>query len=113
MHEMSLTEKIYRLVLTEAKAHGAKRVTKITISIGELSGVAADSVEFYFRMLAKGTMAQDAILEFNRVPARLFCIYCKQEFNKLARDFFCPNCGNLGRLTEIGQECTIESIEVD
>jgi hydrogenase nickel incorporation protein HypA/HybF len=113
MHELSLTEKIFKIVMAQAMAHHAKQVTKVKIVIGELSGVLGSSVEFYFQLLAKETIAEHAILEFNRVPARLFCIQCNKEFVKEARDFTCPNCGNLARLTEIGQECVVESIEVD
>jgi hydrogenase nickel incorporation protein HypA/HybF len=113
MHELSLTEKIFKIILAEAHSHQATRVTKITISVGELSGIVPGSVETYFQLLAKGTIAENAFLEFNRVPARLFCIQCQKEFTKKAADFTCPDCGNLARLTEIGQECLVESIEVD
>jgi hydrogenase nickel incorporation protein HypA/HybF len=113
MHELSLTEKIFKIVAAEAAAHNAGRVTKIKIAVGELSGVVDSSVEFYFRLLAKGTVAEHAVLEFDRIPARLFCIHCNKEFHKQARDFTCPDCGNLARLTEVGQECIVDSIEVE
>lgn len=113
MHELALTEKMFKIVLDEARSHQARRVTKVTISIGELSGIVPGSVETYFQLLAKGTLAEGADLEFNRVSARLFCIHCQKEFTKKAADFTCPDCGNLARLTEIGQECLIESMEVD
>ena len=113
MHELTITEKIFKLVITEAAAHQAKKITKITIAVGELSGVVEGSVEFYFRLIAKASIAEDATLEFNRVAARLFCIHCNKDFKKQARDFLCPDCGNLARFTESGQECVVESIEVD
>ncbi|MGE5582169.1 MAG: hydrogenase maturation nickel metallochaperone HypA [Bacillota bacterium] len=113
MHELSLTEKILRLVLTEAETHRAKRVTKIKIVIGELSGILESCVEFYFQLIAKDTPAQGAKLEFTRAEARLYCIHCAKEFKKQPRDFLCPECGSLGRLTASGQECTVESIEVE
>jgi hydrogenase nickel incorporation protein HypA/HybF len=113
MHELALTEKVLKLVLAEAAAHHAKQITKIKIAIGELSGVVPGSVEFYFQLIAKETIAEHAVLEFNQVEARLFCIQCCKEFKKLARDFLCPDCGNLARLTDSGQECIVESIEVE
>jgi hydrogenase nickel incorporation protein HypA/HybF len=106
-------KKIFKIVLAEANAHQAKQIKKVKIAVGELSGIVNSSVEFYFGMLAKKTIAEHAILDFVRVPARLFCIHCNKEFDKEARDFTCPDCGNLARLTETGQECIIESIEVD
>jgi hydrogenase nickel insertion protein HypA len=113
MHELSLTEKIFKIVMAEAATHNAKKVTKVKIAVGELSGIVNSSVEFYFQLLAKETIAEDAVLEFIRVQARLYCTYCNKEFIKQARDFICPDCGNLARLTGKGQECMVESIEID
>lgn len=113
MHEQALTEKILRLVLAEAKAHGASRITKIRITVGELSGVVPESVDFYFQLIARGTIADGAELEFHPTPATLHCVHCDLDFSKLPGDFRCPHCGNLGRLTGIGQECLVESIEVE
>jgi hydrogenase nickel incorporation protein HypA/HybF len=113
MHELALTEKIFKLVIAEAAAHQAQKITKIKIVVGELSGMVEGSIEFYFRLIAKASIAEQATLEFNRVAARLYCIHCKKDFQKQARDFICPDCGNLARLTESGQECVVESIEVD
>ncbi|HBF35895.1 MAG TPA: hydrogenase maturation nickel metallochaperone HypA [Firmicutes bacterium] len=113
MHELALTEKMFKIILDEAKAHQAKQVMKVTIAVGELSGIVERSVEAYFRLLAKDTIAEQATLEFNRIKARLFCIQCQKEFTKDSRDFTCPDCGNLARLTDTGQQCLVESIEVD
>lgn len=113
MHEQALTEKILRLVLAEAQAHQASRITRIRIAVGELSGVVPESVDFYYQLIARGTIAAGAELEFHPVPAVLRCIHCETNFSKPPGDFRCPHCGNLGRLTGIGQECTVESIEVE
>ena len=113
MHELSLTEKLLKLVLAEAEAHQAKQITKIKIAIGDLSGIVEGSVETYFRLIAEPTIAAQAVLEFTRVRANLFCSYCNHEFIKPASDFLCPDCGELGRLTDSGRECFVESIEVE
>jgi hydrogenase nickel incorporation protein HypA/HybF len=113
MHEFALTEKILNIVLNEAEAHHARQVKKITIIVGDLSGVVNDSVEMYFRLIAKGTMAETAILVFIREKARLYCETCQAEYIKTDRDFLCPTCGDLGRLTDIGRECIVQNIEVE
>ena len=113
MHELALTEKLLDLVLTEAENHQAQRVTKIKICIGELSGIIEDCVAYYFQLVAGDTMAAGAQLEFIKFKATLFCPVCQREFQKNAQDFNCPDCGGLGRLTEVGRECFVESIEVE
>ncbi|MCL6590682.1 MAG: hydrogenase maturation nickel metallochaperone HypA [Firmicutes bacterium] len=113
MHEQSITEKILRVALAEAEAHGARRVTKINITIGALSGIAAGSVEFYFQIIARDTIAAEAQLEFKIQPALLYCTQCQTEFQKDFFDFLCPVCSSPGKLGAVGRECLIESIEVE
>jgi len=113
LHELSLTEKILKIVLNAANAHQARQVKRIEIVLGDLSGVVSDSMEMYFEMIAKGTIAEEAVLEFTRERARLYCGQCQAEYTKDPKNFFCPICGNLGRFTDIGRECTIRNIEVE
>ena len=113
MHELALTEKILRLVLTEAESHQAEKITKIKICVGELSGIIDDCVAYYFQLSARDTIAAGADLEFSHSKAKLFCPNCELEFEKTPRDFNCPVCGGLSRLTGSGRECFVESIEVE
>lgn len=113
MHELALTEKLLKLVLTEAESHQAQKITKIKVSIGELSGIIEDCVEFYFQLSAQNTIAAGAELEFTKCKATLFCPTCEQQFEKNPQDFNCPTCRGLSRLTDLGRECFVESIEVD
>jgi hydrogenase nickel incorporation protein HypA/HybF len=113
MHELALTEKMLKLVLSEAESHQAVKIIKIKIKIGELSGIIEDCVEYYFQLAARDTLAAGAELEFIRCKAVLFCPKCRREFEKKPPDFNCPDCGNLCRLTDSGRECFVESIEVE
>ncbi len=113
MHELALTEKLLKLVLTEAESHQARKITNVKICIGELTGIIEDCVAYYFMLSARNTIAAGTKLEFVNCKAKLFCPNCKQEFEKNPRDFNCPTCGGLSRLTETGRECFVESIEVE
>lgn len=110
---MALTEKILNIVIREAEAHQAKKIKKIGILLGDLSGVVSDSMEMYFELISKGTMAEGAVLEFTREKARLYCNQCQTEYIKEPGDFLCPVCGSLGRFTDVGRECTVQNIEVE
>lgn len=113
MHELALTEKMLKLVLAEAEKHQARKITKIKVSVGELSGIIEECVGYYFRLAAQNTIAAGAELEFVKCKATLFCPVCEGQFEKSPFDFTCPNCGGLGRLTGAGRECFVESIEVE
>lgn len=47
MHELSITQSMLELALSEAKKANASRIDKISLIIGEMSGVVDESVKFY------------------------------------------------------------------
>ena len=113
MHELAVTQNILDLALDEAKAVQANRISKISLVIGELSGVVRDSVEFYFDFLRKDSLAADATLEFTMIPAQLKCRDCQTEFNPQDSLWICPNCRSSNIDLVAGRDCYMESIEVE
>jgi hydrogenase nickel incorporation protein HypA/HybF len=101
------------LALDEGKKAEAKIIGKISLVIGEMSGVVDESVLFYFGFISKGTIAEGAKLEFRRVPMTARCQDCRNVFSPDEFDWTCPKCQ--GSSLEIigGDELRIESIEVE
>jgi len=112
MHELAITEEILRITVEHAEKAQAQRVTDIHLVIGDLSSVIDDSVQFYFDFSSPGTVAEGAELHFRRVPTRLHCRQCEEEFEPDGRDWHCPNCQALGGDVVQGREFYLESIEV-
>ncbi|MDY7041868.1 MAG: hydrogenase maturation nickel metallochaperone HypA [Chloroflexota bacterium] len=113
MHELGITENILRIAVEHAERAGARRITDISIVIGDLSSVVDDSVQFYFDFLSQGTLAEEARLHFHRVAARLRCRQCEQEFTPRDMDWHCPNCEAQGGEVIAGREFYVETIEVE
>ena len=113
VHELAVTQNILDIVLSEAKAAQASRITKISLVIGELSGVVSDCVLFYFDFLKKGNAAEEATIDFRLVPAELRCRDCLTNFNPKDSAWICPNCQNTSLEVISGRECYVESIEVE
>jgi hydrogenase nickel incorporation protein HypA/HybF len=121
MHELSITRSMLDLALAETKNHGAERISRIRLLLGESGSVVPDSVRFYFDEMKKGTAAADAELEFTTVPVRIRCPKCGTEWG-LSPHGDCPQglfgleemcvC-NAGGEVISGQELVIESIDVD
>lgn len=113
MHELPVTEQIVEIVLDHARRASAKRVVKVNLVVGELTGFAGDSIQFYFDILSKETEAEKASLSISRIPARARCHQCKKEFQPGDMDWLCPDCG--GPVEEVmgGREFYVESIEVE
>ena len=65
MHETHLIQPIIKGVCEHAKKEGAKRVTRIRVKIGEFTGIKEESFRETFKVLAKGTLLEGAIIEIN------------------------------------------------
>ncbi len=113
MHELSVTQHLLSIVLEHAEKASAKRILRVNLQIGALSGIIDESVQFYFDFIGRDTLAEGAKLCFTHVPARFRCAQCGQEFEPGERDWDCPECGATGGRLIAGQEMTIESIEVE
>lgn len=113
MHELAITEEILRIAVEHAEQAGSARLTDIHITIGSLSSVVDDSVQFYFDYLTPGTIAEGAQLHFTRIPTRLRCRECAREFEPQGMGWHCPACNALGGEVLAGKEFYIESIEVE
>ena len=66
MHELSITYSIVDLVAETAKG---RKVHRVTVEIGELSGVVSNSIAFWFPEVARGTELAEASLEIREVTA--------------------------------------------
>jgi hydrogenase nickel incorporation protein HypA/HybF len=113
MHELSITENILAVALGKAEEAGARRISRINLVIGELTGVAHECVSFYFDFLAKDTIARGAALSFEERPNTVRCRACGKTFPPSNGNWACPGCG--GERVEIvsGRELYVDSIEVD
>ena len=113
MHEYGLTKRIVTIVNETARAHGATRVTAVFLVVGENTGIIPDSVQMYYDMIAQDTPASGATLHVRSVKAQMYCAGCGQNFQRPLFSFACPRCGELGSPTDIGNECYVESVEID
>ena len=113
MHELGITDHLLTLALKHAEQAGATRITDLHLVIGEFSSVVDESIQFYWDMLTQGTMAEGGKLHFRRVPGRLACSDCNQQFAITSFDGMCPRCGGLNISLLDGDQFRLESIEVE
>lgn len=113
MHELSVTQNVLNIVLEHAQRAGAQRIIAINLVVGELTGFIDDSIQFYFDMLSPDTIAAGAKLAIQRIPARLRCRACGEEFALKDSQWLCPKCSAIGGDILAGRELFIQSIEVE
>lgn len=113
MHELGVTQNILQIALEHAQKAGAKKIRRIHLVLGGLSGVVGESIQFYFDFLSKETLAEGAQLVFHKVPVRFRCRQCGTEFDFKGENWTCPDCGGPGPEILSGREFHLESLEVE
>ena len=113
MHELAVTQSMVNLVLDEAKKGNARRVKRINLVLGELSGVVGECVEFYFSLMSKDTIAEGAAISFSTVPTQAKCRECAKVFEVKDSEWVCPGCHSVSVDLAAGNELFVESIEVE
>ena len=112
MHELGIMESALAAVGQEAAKHGATRVSRIVLRIGALAGVDEDALRFAYEALAPTSIAVDAELEIERVPARAHCKACAKDFGAGQSYIFrCPFCGDYSGDIRAGRELGIARLE--
>ncbi len=113
MHELSVTESILEIALRHASTTNAKRITNLYLVIGQLASIVDDSVQFYWDIVARDTIAAGAVLHFKRLPAKLSCLDCNQQYNLDSNSFSCPNCHSDRVKIISGDEFYMEAIDIE
>lgn len=113
MHELSVTESILNIATKHAVQANASQVTDIHITIGALSSIVDDSVQFYWDMISQATICAGALLHFKRVPATLACQDCGNTYGIKDELTPCPQCDSVHVKIIGGEEFWLESIEIE
>jgi hydrogenase nickel incorporation protein HypA/HybF len=113
MHELTITESLLEIGLRHAKQAGAKKITDLYLVIGQLSSVVDDSVEFYWDIIAKDTLAEGAKLHFKRIPTEIICLDCNHQYKPLENLMACPRCDSISIKIIAGEEFFLEAINVE
>lgn len=113
MHELPVTQSILEIALRHAEQAGAKEIKQINLLIGQYASLVDDSIQFYWQIIAEGTIAQNAVLHFERVPVEFTCQDCGAVYQPQEDTFACPQCLSPRVRVTRGEELRVESIEIE
>jgi hydrogenase nickel incorporation protein HypA/HybF len=113
MHEMSLAEAILQIVEDTASQQGCQRVTEVRLEIGALSGVEVEALSFCLDVVLKGSLADGARIELERVPGQGYCLGCGETVSVNALYDPCPACGNYQVQATGGTEMRVKDLLVE
>jgi len=113
MHETSIAKNLLKIVLNKAEECNAKKITKITVQLGEFSGINKDSLKFAFRNITQETIANNSAINIHQLPLLGKCRQCKKEFSINKEEFKCPKCGSVKIDIISGEDIYIDNIEIE
>lgn len=114
MHELSLVQGIFDSVIPVARQNGATKITSITLTIGEMTMVVPEAMEFAFEALSEDDpLLNGATLEMQFVTPRSSCLDCGAEFEHDRFHNHCPECGSATTMLVAGRELEVASMEIE
>jgi hydrogenase nickel incorporation protein HypA/HybF len=109
MHELGITRNIVAIVAEHA---AGRKVTRVALDVGRLSGVMSDAIRFSFDVVAQGTSIEGARLDIRDIDGRGRCRQCHAEFSTPA--LFTPcGCGSRDVERIAGEELKVREFEFE
>ena len=113
MHELSIAESIVDIAISIATEHKASRITSIQLQVGHLAGIEEESLRFCFASVTRGTLAEHAVLQIEKIPITARCLDCQRVFPVTDYVFQCPACHSRTVVTESGRELKVAYVDID
>lgn len=113
MHELSIAVQIVESLEEELAAAPNAMVSKVTVSVGALSGVVPEALTFCWEAATDDSRLAGSQLDILMVPAKVWCERCKAE--RTLSDIvvlLCPICSTATPEVRAGRELEIVSMEL-
>ena len=112
MHELGVVFHMIDLLEQTAREHDLSRIEKVTVSLGEVSGVMTDLFEDAWMWASqRSDLLRDAELEIYQIEALNVCNACGRTYKAVPHGRVCPHCGSPRTELLHGTELEIDSIE--
>ena len=112
MHEYSIVQSLLDSCDGHVRQNNAKKVTKVVIKIGILSGVEPHLLNEAFEAFKQGTVCHEALLDINIQKVKVHCNKCLAESELEKNEFICPKCGSFDLKVLDGEEMYLMSLEL-
>lgn len=110
---MSIVQSLLTIVKEEMLKNNAARLRSVRVSIGEMSGIVPESLNFCFEILTAESEMKGAVLEIEKTPLIGRCRKCKKDFKVINYKFSCTECDSTDIDIVSGREMNIVELEVD
>jgi hydrogenase nickel incorporation protein HypA/HybF len=113
MHEMSLAGGVLNLLEQAAERERFRRVTRLRLEVGKLSGVEVESFRFALAAIAPGTCLEGAAIEIDEPDGQAWCLTCSRLTPIKERGDACLHCGGYQIQATGGTELRVVDLMVE
>ena len=113
MHELSIVNSLIDLCEENAKKHNAKKITKVCVKIGKLSGIEPHFFQITFDTFKEKTVCENAELIMNIKGLKIACFECGKISELDINEFICPKCKSFEVKTIEGEDMVLQSLEME
>ena len=112
MHELGIVFHIIRTVEDVARQNDVTRIRRVTLQLGEVSGVVESYLQDCWKWAAaKSELLPGAVLTVETIPAVTVCGNCGQQYPTVQFGLICPHCQSPRTHLLQGNEMLIKEIE--
>ena len=114
MHELGIVFHIIKQVDEVAEQNQVKEVKKVTLEIGEVSGVVPKYLNDCWKWAVenRSKFMKNCLLEIITLKAKSYCEDCGEMFDTVANGKICPHCQKQNTYLVTGNGVSIKDIEV-
>ena len=109
MHELSITRNIVAIVSERARG---RRVERVVLQVGRLSGIEVEAIRFCYPICAEGTELAEAKLEVEEIDGQATCQGCQAHLRVSAPVGQCPCPRRAPIRIDAGEELLVKAMEV-
>lgn len=110
MHELGIVLEIFDLIEEIMQEQNLKKVSTVTVEVGELSGVISDYLKECWDVAKLDGTFNDTQLIIENIPAKAKCS-CGNEFEMLKNERTCPVCRKNDYEVISGRQFQVKQIE--
>jgi hydrogenase nickel incorporation protein HypA/HybF len=120
MHEVSVMAGIVESVLKELEKHDVLRVEEVVLTLGELTFLGEEQLQFAYEIITRETALQGSTLVIVPEETELQCLSCGyqgkadkvgEEFHMAMPSLACPKCKGKVKVLK-GRSCRVTSMKV-
>ncbi len=120
MHEYTLTSNIIEEIIRALQAEDNCKVINVTLGFGPFTHGSFESIQFWWEVLSKDTIAEGSKLVYKPLDGELYCPSCDEvirashehSIDEYLQIFACPKCHSLQTEIKSGEEIIIIDVEI-